>query len=420
MARKSHTTTPASGLRRSYKFRLRPTKGQHQRLNLCLEAHRELYNAALEERRSAYERVVLRSAEYFGPERPKVNVSYVSQAAQLVDIRAGRPDIASYGYGSEQATLRRLDKAFQAFFRRVKRGEAPGYPRFKPAHRFDSVEWPKDGDGCKWHQDTKRVYLKGVGHIKATVHREVRGSLKTIEVKREGNKWYLVLSCDDVPAKPLPATGKEVGIDVGIANFAALSTGEIVDNPRYAKVEAKVLADAQRRLSLKTKGSNNRQAARQTVAKSHRKVKNQRLDFHHKTALKLVTQYDVICAEKLNIKGMTRKPKPLPGPQSPGNFLPTECVVRTRRRNKAIQDAGWAQFRSILEAKAEEAGRRVVSVDPQHTSQMCAECGHIEASNRVKQAVFKCQQCGHEAHADINAARNILRAGLALPAAQAA
>ena len=156
------------------------------------------------------------------------------------------------------------------------------------------------------------------------------------------------------------------------------------------------------------------------MAKRHRKVKNQRLDFHHKTARKLVTQYDVICVEKLDIKGMVRKPKPLPDPESPGNFLPIECSVKTRHRNKAIYDAGWAQFRSILEAKAEEAGRRVASANPQHTSETCFNCGHIEASNRVKQAAFKCQKCGHEAHADVNAARNILRAGLALLVAQAA
>ena len=422
MARSSHTTIATSGLRRAYKFRLRPTKGQHQRLNQCLEAHRELYNAALEERRAAYDCVVRKSAEYFGPERPKLSVGFASQSAQLVHIRANRPDIAIFGSSSEQATLRRLDRAFQGFFRRVKAGETPGYPRFKPAHRFNSVVWPSPGNygGCRWHSETKRVYLKGIGHVKATAHREVQGRIKTIEVKREGSKWYLVLSCDGVPSKPLPATGRDIGLDMGLANFLSTSSGEHIENPRYAKMVAKDLAGAKHRLSLKTKESNNSRGVRGRVAKIHRKVKNQRLDFHHKTARKLVSDYDLICVENLDIRAMIKKPKYVPNPESPGNFLPGECSVKTRRRNKAIQDAGWAQFRSILEAKAEEAGRRVLSVDPRHTSETCSNCGHVDAGNRIKQAVFKCQQCGHGAHADMNAARNILRAGLALLVAQAA
>ena len=145
----------------------------------------------------------------------------------------------------------------------------------------------------------------------------------------------------------------------------------------------------------------------------HRKVANQRLDFHHQVARRLITDHDVLCVEILKIKNMTRSAKGTV--EDPGINVAAKSGL-----NRSITDAGWAQFLSILKGKAEEAGRTVIDVDPRHTSQTCAECGHVDPGNRVSQAVFRCQLCGHQAHADINAARNILRAGLARPAAQAA
>ncbi len=153
-------------MRRGYKFRLRPTAGQHLRLQACVDDHRELYNAALQERRDAYERVVRRSPGFFGSARAKTPVRYGTQSAQLREIRALRPELARWSFSSQQATLRRLDKAFSAFFRRVASGETPGYPRFKAADRFDSVEWPADGDGCRWKPEGGRVYLQGAGDVK--------------------------------------------------------------------------------------------------------------------------------------------------------------------------------------------------------------------------------------------------------------
>ncbi len=399
-------------MRRAYKFRLRPTAKQHVALSQCLGVHRELYNAALLERREAYERVVRRSPNYWSHSRPKGPVSYGRQSAQLSDIRAGRPDISSWSFSSQQATLRRLTKAFDAFFRRVKAGEEPGYPRFKPAHRFDSVEWPKDGDGCRWHPEASRVYLQGIGHVKTTVHRAVEGRVKTISVKREGRRWFLVLSCDDVPRKPLEPTGRSVGIDIGIASFATTSDGLHIANPRHGRAGAERLARAQQVLARKRWGSNNRTAARDVVAARHRTVASQRRDFHHKVARDLVETYDVLCVENLSITNMVRSAKGTE--ENPGTNVAAKCGL-----NRSITDAGWGQFRSILCGKAEEAGRTVMDVNPRHTSQTCAECGHVDPGNRVSQAIFRCRGCGHEAHADINAARNILRAGLARPVAHA-
>jgi hypothetical protein len=186
-----------------------------------VDAHRELYNAALQERRDAWSQA-------------KTRINYGDQSAQLTEIRSVRPDQAVWSFSSQQATLRRLNKAFAGFFRRVKAGQKAGYPRFKGAARFDSVEWPKDGDGARWLPVSTRVYLQGIGQVKVHLHRQVAGRVKTIQVKRHGRRWMLVLSCDDVPTNPLPATGQRAGVDVGIVSFATTSDGQHVDIPAGA------------------------------------------------------------------------------------------------------------------------------------------------------------------------------------------
>ena len=393
-------------MRRAYKFRLRPTARQHIALQACVDGHRELYNAALQERRDAWR-------------ASRTRISYGDQSAQLREIRAVRPDVAVWSFSSQQATLRRLNRAFEGFFRRVKAGARPGHPRFKGKARFDSVEWPKDGDGARWHPDTARVYLQGVGQVKVSAHREVAGRVKTIQVRREGRRWMLILSCDDVPANPRPATGRQAGVDVGIASFATTSDGEHIDNPRWARTAAAGLAAAQQRLARTERGSNNRRRRRATVAARHRKIANCRRDFHHKTARTLVASYDLIAVEDLAIANMLRRATPVPDPDNPGQFLPNGAAAKTGL-NLSISDAAWGQFVSILRAKAEDAGRTVIEVDPRHTSDRCEACGHAAQENRVTQAVFACRRCGHRAHADERAARNILRAGLARHTADAA
>lgn len=393
-------------MRRSYKFRMRPTSRQHVALAACLDAHRELYNAALQERRDAWR-------------HSRTRIRYGDQSAQLTEIRSMRPDVAAWSFSSQQATLRRLTKAFDGFFRRVKAEAPPGYPRFKGKNRFHSVEWPKDGDGARWHPDTSRVYLLGVGQVKVTAHRQVKGRVKTIQIRREGKRWYVILSCDDVPANPLPGTGTQVGVDVGIASFATTSGGGHVHNPRWARTAATELAVAQRKLATKKRGSNNRRRARETVAARHRKIANQRRDFHHKTARRLVTDYDMVVVEDLNIRNMLRRAKPVPDPDHPGQYL-ANGAARKSGLNRSISDAAWGQFVSILRAKAEDAGRVMIEVDPRHTSDRCERCSYAAKDNRVAQALFRCGSCGLEADADEHAARNILRAGLAHHAATAA
>jgi putative transposase len=392
-------------MRRAYVFRLRPTARQHVALAACVEAHRELYNAALQERRD-------------GGAHSKTRIYYGDQSAQLTEIRALRPDVAVWSFSSQQATLRRLNQAFAGFFRRVttaKPGVKPGYPRFKGKARFDSVQWPKDGDGARWLPDQRRVYLQGIGQVKVELHRQVAGRVKTIQIKRQGRRWVLVLSCDDVPANPLPVTGRQAGIDVGIVSFATTSDAEHVDNPRWGRAAADRLATAQQRLARAQRGSKNRQRRRETVGARHRKIANQRKDFHHNQARALVRRYDLVVVEDLAIANMMRRAKPIADVDNPGQFLSNGARAKSGL-NRSIGDAGWGGFVSILRAKAEDAGRIWIEVDPRHTSDGCEKCGYAAAENRVTQAEFACQRCGHSAPADEHAARNILRAGLALHA----
>jgi putative transposase len=275
------------------------------------------------------------------------------------------------------------------------------------------VEWPKDGDGARWLPDRRRVYLRGIGQVKVHVHRPVQGRVKTIQIKRQWRHWVLVLSCDDVPTNPLPVTGSQVGVDVGIVRFATTSDGEHIDNPHWARTAAARLGTAQQRLQRARRGGRNRQAKRETVAARHRRIANQRKDFHHKYARRLVERYDLVVVEDLQIANMLRRATPVPDASIPGQFLANGARAKSGL-SRSISDAGWGQFISILRAKAEDAGRTVIDVDPRHTSDGCESCGHAARGNRVTQAEFVCQRCGHHAQADEHAARNILRAGLAL------
>jgi putative transposase len=393
-------------MRRSFKFRLRPTQKQEAGLRACLEDTRQLYNAALEERREAWR---------MGRHR----VTFYSQDAQLKEIRADDPErYGRWSFTCERAAIRRLDRAFQAFFRRVKAGEKPGYPRFKGRGRWDSIEWPVKG-GARWdsvpHPTVTRVYLQGIGHVRVHQHRPVTGKIKTIIVKRECERWYVILSCDDVPAEPQEPTGASVGIDLGVASFLTTSDGGHIPNPRYLAASAARLVAAQQDLSRKKRGSNRRRKAAAKVARLHGKTSRQRLDHAHKAALTLVRGHDVIAHEDLPISNMSARPRPRA--DGNGSYGPNGAAAKAGL-NKSINDAGWGIFLQVLAAKAESAGRQVIAVDPRHTSQRCAQCGHTAAGNRVSQAAFRCLACGHQADADVNAAINILRAGLALQEAQ--
>jgi putative transposase len=394
-------------VRRAYKFLLRPTNRQRRLLAAALEDHRQLYNAALEERREAWR-------------MRRMPIGYYTQSRQLPAIRhTDGNGQGRWSAASQQETLRRLDRAFAAFYRRVKAGDKPGYPRFKGRGRFNTVTW-RARNGARWdsvlHPTVRRVYLLGIGHVRVHQHRSTQGCIKMISAKREGRRWYVILSCDDVPARPLPSTGAVIGIDLGVMSFLTTSGGVHIENPRHLAAAAEKLAAAQQALARKRRGSRRRRKAVARVATLHGKVARQRLDHAHKAALRLVRDHDLIAYESLRIGNMTRRPKPRAS--GDGNYEPNGAAAKASL-NKSILDAGWGVFLNVLRAKAESAGRVVIGVNPRFTSYMCARCGHTTEGNRNR-ARFRCLSCGHVAHADTNAAQNILRAGLALQAAAAA
>lgn len=317
---------------RAYTFLMRPTVGQAGALAEMLREHCSLYNGALQERRGAYRHT------------SKTTVRYGQQSAQLKDIRSFDPERQGrWSFSSQQATLRRLDKAFAAFFRRVKAGDKPGYPRLRSGRRFDTVDFPKDGDGCRWdstpHDPITRVRLQGVGHVKVHQHRAVIGKVKTISVKREGRRWYVILTAEQSALKPLPATGSVVGVDMGVANFLADSGGGFVSNPRHGAKAAAQLEAVQQVLARCERGSKRRRKAVERVATLHRKVRRQRLDHAHKAALDLVREYDFIAHEDLKIRNMSKAPAPKPDPEQPGVFVPNGAAAKAGL-NRSIADAG--------------------------------------------------------------------------------
>lgn len=383
---------------RTFRFRMHPTFHQKVALAQQLEYQRELYNAALEEHVGAWE-------------WERRSVTYVDQCRTLTELRSVRPELLTSGATLCRGTLKRVNWAFDAFYERVKHGETPGYPRFKSARRYSSLQW-EDAKGWKLKVSESRLYVMGIGEIRVNLHRPIIGVPKAITVKREGEKWWLSLRCADIPAEPLPPTGREVGIDLGVVNLVATSDGGLFVGEQFGMRASSRLSLAQQKRDRQILGSNRRRRQAAEVARLHRKVANQRANAAHQLSRRLVNDYDFISMEELAIKEMARAPKSKPNPDQEGAFLPNGAAAKATL-NHAIHDAGWGILKSLLLYKAESAGRVVVMVDPHYTSQTCAECGHVDAGNRVSQAVFRCLGCGHEDHADLNAARNILRAGRA-------
>lgn len=360
-----------------------------------MDVQRELYNAALEERRGAWR-------------WERRYVTRVDQYLTLTTLRVSRPDVLAWGVVVCRGTLARLDEAFRGFHRRVACGGRPGFPRFKAASRWHSVSWPDDA-GWRLKEDARRLYVQGVGDVKVRLHRPIAGRPKTLAIRREGNRWRVTVFCTQVPARLLPETGKVIGIDVGITNLVSTSEGDRIENPRFARHAAIRLARAQMALTRKQRWSSRRRRQVARVAACHRKVRNQRRDHAHKLSRRFVDDYDLIVHERLAIKSMMRRPSARA--DGDGGYERNGGTAKAGL-NRSIQDAGWGQLLRLIAYKAEEAGRRVVTVDARNTSRSCAECGHTERRNR-RGAVFRCVACGHQDDADVNAARNILRAGLA-------
>jgi putative transposase len=358
-------------LRKNFKYRLYPTAAQSGALDHQLAEACRLYNAAIQERRDAY-RI---------SHKP---INYYDQANQLKEIRADG-DLALANFSCCQDVLRRVDKTFNAFFDRVKNGQTPGYPRFRPVSRYDSITFPSYGDGCKL-LDNGKLRLQGIGAVKVKLHRPVEGEIKTVTIKREAGKWYAVFSVE-CEANPLPASTEATGIDVGLTAFATLADGMEIDNPRYYKEAQAKLRRAHRKVARRKRGGNKRKKAVRELQRAHAHVRNQREDFAHKVSRTLVVLFGLIVIENLNIKGMA------------AGMLA-----------KSVNDAGWSSFIAKLVYKAAEAGRVLVKVNPRGTSQRCI-CGAPNPKT-LSQRWHHCESCGLSVPRDHASALEILRLGL--------
>ncbi len=366
----------AQTTRKSYTYKLKPAPEQARQLEEVLWRCRTLYNTALEQRITAYRRC-------------GVTLTCYQQQAELPDLKAAFPEYGDIHSQVLQDVLARLDRAYQAFFRRLKVGQTPGFPRYQGRHRYHSFTYKQYGNGARL--DNGFLVLSKIGRVAVRWSRPLEGTPKTVTISKEADGWYAILSCAEVPARPLPPTGRETGIDVGLKVFLITADGLAVENPRHHRKAEKKLAKANKRASRRKKGSKRRGKAVHCLGRAHQKVKRQRADFHHKTALMLLRQYDTIYLEDVRVANM----------------------IRNRHLAKSISDAGWAAFRTILEAKAACAGRRVVVVPPAYTSQDCSGCGaRIPKSLSVRAHV--CTSCGLVLDRDENAARNIQWAGQAL------
>lgn len=361
-------------MRKAFKYRLYPSEKQAEKFSETLRLCRHLYNAALQERKEAWE-------------KNHISISFKTQCLQLPAIKIDCPEYDGVYSQVSQDVLHRADKAFKAFFRRMREGEEKaGYPRFKSRDRYDSFIYPQLG----FKLDVNRLHLSKIGSIKIKLHRPVEGYIKTLGIKREAGKWYAVFS-SIVEPKPLPHSNKVVGIDMGLESFLVTSDEEFVDNPRFLRAAEDKLTEAQRTMDRRKKGSKRRAKAKRAVSVCHARIRNTRKDFHHKIARNLVNTYGFIVLEDLNIKGMVRN----------------HCLA------KSISDAGWGQFISIVQAKAEEAGREVVLVNPRNTSQICSGCGAVVKKDLSVRWHY-CPVCGLSLHRDVNSSCNTLALGLSV------
>jgi putative transposase len=360
----------------SFKYRLYPNNAQRRLFDRILETHRQVYNAALQERRDAWKRC-------------GISIRYTDQAGQLKEIRSFDAAVAWCNHSSLQQTLRRLDKAFQAFFRRVKAGDKPGYPRFKGRSWFKSVCYVY-GDGIKLRDG--RLYVQHVGLVRIFQHRQIpdEGQIKMDILKRDrvGN-WYAVFQVELPNPQAAVRSGPAVGVDMGLVQFLTLSTGEIIDNPRWFRENEETLGLLQRRRARCTRGSYRYRELTRQIRRLHAQTANKRRDFHHQLSARLVREFGFIAVEDLNVKGLSR------------SYV-----------SKSIADAGWAQFLHMLGYKAGRAGTQLVRVNPNGTSQTCSGCGSM-VRKLLSQRQHSCPHCGLTLSRDVNAARNILSRGRA-------
>ena len=357
---------------KTFKYRLQPSKSQRTKLNRTLVLCRWVFNETLATRKNSWE-------------QEKKTLSLYDMNKLLTLWKQEHTELKNVHSQVLQNVQERVDLAFKAFFRRVKAGEKPGYPRFRGYGRYDSFTFKQSG----FVLQDQGVLLSKIGILKMIQHRPIEGRIKTLTVQRDAvGNWYACFACE-VEAETMPFNDLAIGVDVGLESFATLSNGEKVPNPRFFRQDEKELAKAQRKLSKAEKGTPERAKRRKAVQHVHQRIANRRKDFAHKLSRKWVDRFGMIAFENLCIHNM----------------------LQNHGLAKSISDAAWNQLIAYTTYKAENAGRVVALVDPRNTSKQCSRCGTmVEKSLSVR--VHVCPVCGLVMDRDENAANNILRLGL--------
>jgi putative transposase len=353
---------------RTYKFRIKPTKEQQQRINETLMYCRTLYNTCLEQRITAYK-------------QQRVSLSFYTQKKELPELKKAYPEYKSVHSQVLQNVVERLDKAFQSFFLRMLKGEKKaGFPRFKGSNRFHSFTYPQSGFSLVGNH----IKLSKIGKIRMKPHRTITGKIKNCTIVGKNGKFYICLSCEEKP-KEICLNQKMVGVDLGIKHLAITSDGQFFPSPKFLRKSERQLKRLQRIVSKRKKGSNRRKKAVTLLAKKHEYIANQRKNNAHQVSRQLVNQYDLIAFEDLKIENM----------------------LKNHRLAKSIADAGWSRLVNYTTYKAESAGKRVVLIEPKNTSQECSNCHQI-VPKPLAVRVHHCPFCGYDCDRDINASINIL------------
>jgi putative transposase len=380
-------------VRKGFKFALRPTEAQESAMRQFAGSCRYVWNRALAEQRERFEQ---------GEKR----LGYVDMARLLTDWRndAGIPWLADAPCAIQQQALRDQERAFVNFFA----GRA-ARPRFREKGKDDSFRFP-DPLKIQLDQGNARIRFPKLGWVRYRKSRNIEGAMRNVTVSRRGDRWYMSVQTEfETPDSIHPHAETAVGVDLGVARFATLSDGTFIPPLDSFRTMEKRLAREQRKLSHKVRRSSNWRKQKRRLARLHARIADARADFLHKASTALAKSHGVVVLEDLRVSAMSASAR--------GTADAPGCNVRAKAGlNKAILDQGWSEFRRQLEYKLAWHGGQLVVVNPRNTSRMCAACGHIAGENRKTQASFVCVACGHVAHADVNAALNILAAGHAVTA----
>ena len=354
----------------TYTFKIKTNKVLIEKLEDHLNTTRILYNLAKETKEYAYSK--------------GIKLSKYDLMNQLPELKNEFTWMKVVSSQTLQGIIERLDRGYLKFFSNLKKGNVASKPKWAKKKNWKSVEFKQNRKDLKFENNTT-FNLPKLGKIKIFKSREVHGKIKLARVVRKADGWYLQIVTDHQIQKC--NNQAEVGIDLGITQFVVTSDGQFFENIRTTKKYADRLAEAQRKLSLKKKGSNNFYKEVEKVKKVYLKIQRVREDYLHKVSRELANNYQTICIEDLNIKKM----------------------VQDSNYSKSISDVSWSKFINYLDYKT-----NLIKVDAKYSSQECNNCGHIAKENRPNQEIFKCVKCSHEGNADFEASLTILKRGQSL------